>query len=215
SLRQRSQPFLDEAQRELEAFAVRGQVRPAACAGGMGEWDDRNPVELVAKADALGELREAEQAAERETADGHDHPWAEQFELPVPPELAELLLARRRRAVAAAGRCPAGIAARDRGAVERRIERILVQLEPAAERPAGTAAPGQPLLALDDARRLSVHIGALICERRAHGQRLERVARLGARTAAREVALKRGEGAIARLADGHARYRESGMRGLF
>src|SRR5207247_3335808 len=70
------------------------------------------------------------------SSDGALPIWAEQFELPVPPELAELLLARRRRPVAAAGRCPAGIAARDRGAVERRIERILVQLEPAAERPA-------------------------------------------------------------------------------
>ena len=40
----------------------------------------------------------------------------------------------------------AGIAARDRRAVEGRVELVLVELEPAAERPAGAAAPRQTLL---------------------------------------------------------------------
>ena len=58
---------------------------------------------------------------------------AQQLELPVAPERAQLLLARLGRAVAAAGRRAARIAARDRGAVEGRVELLLAELEPLAE----------------------------------------------------------------------------------
>ncbi len=85
--------------------------------------------------------------------------------------------ARRRtapaRAASASGRrgptrrAP-GIAARDRGAVEGRVELVLLELEPAAQRPAGTPAPRQPFLSLDDAGRLAEEVGALARARRAH-----------------------------------------------
>ena len=75
-----------------------------------------------------------EQALDREPADRDDQRRAQELELPVAPELAELLLAGRRRPVAAAGRRPARVAARDGGAVEGRVELVLVQLEPAPER---------------------------------------------------------------------------------
>ena len=58
----------------------------------------------VALADRLGQRRDAEQPPQREPADGDDQVRAQQLELPVAPELAEVLLARRRRAVAAARR---------------------------------------------------------------------------------------------------------------
>ena len=51
---------------------VRRDVRPAARARRMGERHDGHAVELEALADAVRELREPEQAAQREPADGHD-----------------------------------------------------------------------------------------------------------------------------------------------
>ena len=58
----------------------------------------------VALADRLGQSRDAEQPPQRQSADGDDQVGSQQLELPVAPELAEVLLARRRRPVAAAGR---------------------------------------------------------------------------------------------------------------
>ena len=128
-------------------------------------------------------------------------------ELPVAPELAELLLARRRRPVAAARRRPARVAARDRAAVERLVELVPVELEPAAQGGAGAAAPGPPLLALDDAGRLAVEVGALAAGGRAHRPRLEREAGLDAGPADGGVALERGERAIGAPAGRHAASR--------
>ena len=54
------------------------------------------------------------------------------------------------------------IAPRDRRAVERRVERVLVEPEPAAQRLAGAAAPGPALLALDHARRLAEEVRASV-----------------------------------------------------
>src|SRR5436305_14935168 len=107
------------------------------------------------------------------------------------PESAQVAFARRRGSVAAPGRRATGIATCDGRAVERRVERVLVQLEPAAERLPGAAAPRQALFAFDDAGRLSVQVRTLVRERRSHGQRLEREACLDARATAREIALQR------------------------
>src|SRR5919206_468960 len=74
-----------------------------------------------------------------------------QPQLPLAPEGAQLLLARRRRPVASAARRVPGIAARHRGAVEGAVELVLVHLEPAAQRAARAPAPGSTLLALDPA----------------------------------------------------------------
>src|SRR5215471_9667889 len=154
-----------------EPLAVCRDVEPAARAGGVGERDDGRFVEHVPLADALRQRRQAEEPPQRETADRDDEPRAEQLELPVAPEGAELLFARRRRPVAAAGRCATGVAARHRGAVEGGVEVALLELEPAAERPAGTPAPRQPFLSLDHARRLAEEIRALLCPGRPHGPR--------------------------------------------
>src|SRR5690242_12020736 len=93
-----------------EALAIRRDVEPAACAGGMGKRDDGSPVQLVPLADARRERRKAEQTAEREPADGDDQLRPQQLELPVAPEGAELLLPGRRRPVAAARRSTARVA---------------------------------------------------------------------------------------------------------
>ena len=92
-----------------------------------------------------------------------------------------------------------GIAAGHGRAIERGVERLLVQLEPAAQHLAGAAPPGQTLLALDDARRLAEEIRALARERRAHRQRFEPEPGVGAGTAAGRVALERGDGAVSFL----------------
>ena len=203
--------------RALRAPRGRGRSRAPAARGspgslsqplapdGWGSGTTGVPSQLVPLADARRERREAEQPPQREPADRDDQARPQQLELPVAPERAELLLARRRRPVAAARRGAAGIAARDGGAVEGRVELVLVELEPAAERPAGAPAPRQPLLSLDDARRLAEQVRALFGARRPHGQRLERIARLDAGAAAGEVALERGERAVGRLAGGHRR----------
>src|SRR5581483_8452479 len=141
-----------EDERALELRLVRRDVRPAARARGMRERHDRRPVELEPAADAVGEARVAEQSPQREPADRDDELRTHELELPVAPELAEILLARRRRPVAASRRCPPRVAAGHRRAEERRVEGRLVELEPAAERLAGAAPPRQPLLALDDPR---------------------------------------------------------------
>src|SRR3954452_15096901 len=163
-----SQPcelLTDERERRVELHAVRGDIWPAARTRWVRKRDDGNAVALEPAADALGQLGPAEQPRQREPADRDDQLRPQQLELPVPPELAEILLARRRGAVAAARRLASRVAARHRGAEERRVERLLVELEPAAERLACAPPPRQALLALDDAGRLSVHIGALLRER--------------------------------------------------
>src|SRR5215470_4051808 len=124
----------------------------------MGERNDRCRGQLEALSDAGRERRKAEQPSECQAADRDDQTRLQQRELPVAPERAQLLLVRRRRPVAAAGRCAARVAARDGRAVEGGVELVLVELEPAAQSPAGASTPGEPLLSLDDARRLTEEI---------------------------------------------------------
>src|SRR5581483_4154912 len=119
------------------------------------------------------------------------------------PALAELLFHRRRRAVAAPGRGASRVTPCHRGAVERRVERVLFELEPAPERLARPPAPRAPLLALDNAGRLAVEVGALSVPRRNHRQRLEGEPRFDARTAHSLVALHRIERAIVRATRAH------------
>jgi hypothetical protein len=193
-----------ELERAFQAHLVRGDIRPAARARRVGEWNDRDALELVTAADAVGQAPgQTEEPLQREAADRDDEARAEQLELPVAPELAELLLARRRCPVAASGRSTPGIAACDRGAEERRVEGLFVEREPAAKRLASAAAPRQALFALDDAGSLSIHIRALCGERRTNWKRLEREARLDAGAAPRSVALHGGNGPVRRPADGH------------
>src|SRR5439155_23029112 len=139
------------------------------------------------------EAAQAEQVPDRQAANRHHEPWAEEPELPVPPERAERLLEWGRRAVAATRRGVAGIATRHRGAVEGAVERILVELEPASQRLSGAAAPGSTLLPLDRARRLPEQIRALPSLPLEDGPRLERIAGFGARAAARVVPLQGGQ----------------------
>ena len=126
----------------------------------MRQRDRDGRAALVSRPDAFGHAPHAEQASGGEPADRHDQLRLQQPQLVVAPELAQVLLDRGRRPVAAAGRVAAGVAAGDGGAVEGRVEDVLVQLEPPAQRLAGSAPPRQPLLALDDARRLRTAMDA-------------------------------------------------------
>src|SRR5581483_2417218 len=185
--------------------AVRRRVQPAADARGVGERHDRRSRVLERRANALVERAETEQPPDREAADGEDQLRPQQPELPLEPEPAQLLLARAGDPVAGARRRPAGIAARDRRAVEGGVELVLVEVEPAAEVLPGAAAPGSALVALDRPRRLAVDVGALAFVTFEHRQGLERVAGLDARPADTVVALQRGERAVARAPPRHAR----------
>ena len=158
---------------------------------GMRQRDHDRVAARIALADRIGQRRDPEQAPKREPADGDDQVRPQQLELPVAPELAELLLAWRRRAVAAARRRAPGVAAGDGGAVEGLVQLVALEPEPAAELLPGAAAPRQPLLAFDDPRRLAEEIRALAGVRGSDRPRLERVARLHARPAARVVTLER------------------------
>src|SRR5262249_33257420 len=86
--------------------------------------------------------------------------------------------------------------------------------EPAPERLPGAPAPRKALFALDDPRRLSVHIGTLAVPGRPDGERLEREARLDAGPAPRGVALQARKRAVGRLTGGHRGYRRMRMRAL-
>src|SRR4051794_35903993 len=146
----------------------------------MRQRNDRRTVELVAAADAGGEPVQTEQPPDRQAADRDDQLRPQDLELPRPPEPAQLLLAWRRRAVAAARCRAAGVAARHRRAIERRIELLFLELQPTPQGLARAPAPRTSLVSLDDARRLPVHVGALTCVHVADRPRLERVARLDA-----------------------------------
>ena len=168
--------------------------------------------ELEPLADGPGERPLAEQPPDRERADGNDEPRAEQPELPVAPELAQVLLLGCRDAVALPGGASARIAPRDRAAIEGGVEGVLVHAEPAAERLPGPAAPRAPLEALVRARRLAVHVGGLPEVRVQDGERLERVPGLDAGTADGEVALERRERAVRRAAARQRARRVGGWR---
>src|SRR5947208_6963909 len=160
--------FLQERHSALEPRAVLGEVEPSARPGRMWQRDDRDATELVALADADGQRGQAEQCSQCETACSHDQRGAEELELPAAPERAQLALAQSGRAVAASRRRAARIATRHGRAVESRVELVLVELEPPAQRLTGAAAPGEALGALDDPGRLAVHVCALAVQRRAN-----------------------------------------------
>src|SRR5262245_37192967 len=186
-------------------LAVCRHVQPPARSGRMRQRDHSRPAKLVATADARREAAEAEQPLDREAAHRNDQLGLQELELPSAPESAELLLARRRRPVAAAGDGAPRIAARHRRAVEGGVEVLLVEVEPAPQRLAGAPAPRTALLALDDAGSLPVHVRTLARVHVANRQRLERIAGLAARTADREVTLQRRERAIRAAPARHAR----------
>src|SRR5205823_6125616 len=98
-----------------------------------------------------------------------------------------------RRPVAAPRWSPARIAASHGCAIEGRVELVLLHREPPAQRLASASAPRPSFDALDHAGCLPEEVRALALTGRDHRQRLERVARFRARTAARLVALQRRE----------------------
>src|SRR5207248_2432019 len=116
-------------------------------------------------ANALAHRRYSQQAARGQAADRDDERRADDREFPLAPERAEVLLFRRRRAVAAARRRLARVTARDGRAVEELVELVLLEAEPRAQRAAGPAPPRPPFEALLDARSLTVEVGALSVER--------------------------------------------------
>ena len=198
-----TQPHCERARWRGRAAPRFGRVvEPAARAGRVRERDDRRrrPARSARRRSGVSDV-EPEQTPQREPADRDDQLRPQQLELPVAPERAELLLARRRRAVAAAGRRrgPGSSASPTRSRRSRRTRPRRARASGAAS--GRRAAPRQPLLSLDDARRLAEEIRALPASpRRAHGQRLERIAGLDAGAAAGEVALERGERAVRGLA---------------
>src|SRR5436190_7024230 len=169
----------------------------------MRQRDHDGVAVRVAPPDELADALQAEQPPRGEAADRDDEPRADQLELPFAPERAEVLLARRRRPVAAAGGGAPGITARDGRAVEAGVELVLVELEPAPQAPAGAAAPGPALLALDDPWRLAEHVGALSLVRLGDGERLDREACLEAGAADAVVALEGAKRAVARPPSRH------------
>src|SRR5262249_24944659 len=119
-------------------------------------------------------------------------------ELPLAPERAEGLLAGRGRAVAAPGRRLARVAARDRGAVERSVELVLVKREPLPQGAACPATPRATLLSLLHPGRLAEHVRGLAGVRERNRLRFQGEARLDAGPAHPVVALEGGERAVAR-----------------
>ena len=109
---------------------------------------------------------------------------------------AQRSCSRHRRPVAAAGGSPAGIAARDRPAVERLVQRVAVEPEPPAQCLDRHGRARAAARALDDPGRLAEEVRALAVERRAHRPRLELVAGLEAGAAA----------ALSRWSEGSERY---------
>jgi hypothetical protein len=162
----------------------------------MRQRDGDGISELEAAAHTVVEPGDPEQSPRGEPADGNDHSRIEQPELPLEPEAAKLELPRGRRTVAPTGWMAPGIAARHRRAVEKAVEFLLVELEPATQRPAGATAPRPPLLALDDSRRLPDDHGALTRSAFEDGQRLQREPCLRARAANAVVPLQGGQRAI-------------------
>ena len=186
------QLLADEAERLNQTSAVGRVVEPAARPRRVRQGNRDGAAELVARADALGQAGPSEQTPHGQAADEQDETRPEQPQLPVEPEGAEVPLDWCRRAVAPPGWVPARVAAGDRGAVEGLVERLLVELEPAAERAPGTAAPRASLQALDDTGRLTDDQRDLTRAPLERRRRLQRVAGLGAGAAGPVVPLQGG-----------------------
>src|SRR6185503_11671860 len=155
------------------------------------------------RADTAGEAGHPQHAPDREASHRDDEPRPHEAKLPVEPEAAELELSSARRPVSAPTGVPTRIAARDGRAVERRVEALLVYLEPAAKRLSGATAPGAPLGALDHPRCLAHDHGDLPCSAFEDRQRLELVPGLSAGAADAVVPLKRGERPVAGASPGN------------
>src|SRR6266508_361870 len=199
-----SELLVDELDRAVQARPVLLLIEPAADSRGVWQRDRDGSSMLEALPDARIEARETEQPASGKPADRDDQPGPQQAKLPLLPERTELLLPRGRRPVTTAARCASRVAARDRGAVERRVELLLVELEPPAQGLACATTPGTALFSLDDSRRLPENVRPLSRTAFEDRQRLERVARLGARAADAGVALKRVQRAVRRAPAGQA-----------
>src|SRR5262245_33236134 len=91
---------------------------------------------------------------------------------------------------------PPRIAAGDRRAVERRVEGLLVHLEPTTKGLAGAPSPGLSLLSLHNPRRLADDPRCLAEPPLEDRERLEWVARLDAGPAHAVVSLQRRERAV-------------------
>jgi hypothetical protein len=203
-LSERRQLIAHQRDRKLEPPSVRDVVEPAARTGGMRKRYDRCLSLHEGPADCPRQARQAEQASQREPADRDDERRSQQRQLPLAPELAEPLLGRRRRAVAATRGGAARIAPRHRSAVERRVERGFVQLEPTSQRPARAAPPRPSLDPLDRAWRLAEEVRALSRYTLEHRLGIERESRLEAGAAAAVVALKGCKASIGATARRHA-----------
>src|SRR5215210_1918525 len=129
----------DVRRRFAEARTVRLIVEPAARPRRVGQGDHDRFAAGEALADRVGEPRQPEHSLQRETADGDDQLRPQQLELPVAPELAQILLSRGGCAVAPAGRGASRVAARDGCAVEVAVELVAVDVEPAPQRLPGAA----------------------------------------------------------------------------
>src|SRR6266545_1255148 len=137
-----SELLVDELDRAVQARPVLLLIEPAADSRGVWQRDRDGSSMLEALPDARIEARETEQPASGKPADRDDQPGPQQAKLPLLPERTELLLPRGGRPVTTAARCASGVAARDRGAVERRVELLLVELEPPAQGLASSTTPG-------------------------------------------------------------------------
>src|ERR1700746_808707 len=146
-----------------------------------------------------------QKSADCQAADRNDQLRSHDPQLPVTPKLAKLLLAWSGRAIPAAEKRPTRVTARDRRAVERRVELFLVELEPAAQRSARATAPRASFLAFDESRRLPVHVGALIDTFIADRPGLEGKSCFDARPAHAQVALQRLQRAVRRTTTRQAR----------
>src|SRR4051794_31940464 len=169
----------------------------------MRERDRDSIAVAVLAPHRLGDALHPEQAAGSQASDRDDQRRPDQLELPLAPERAELLLPWLRGAVAAARRSLAGVATRHGGAIEGRVEFVLVELQPPAEGPPCATPPGKPFLALDNAGRLAEHKGPLAFVGLHDRQRLERIAGFDAGPADPIVTLKRSHRAIARAPARH------------
>ena len=175
-----------------ETASVDGIVEPGACAGRVREGNRDGIAEQVALADTIRERPGTDERPGGESTDGDHEGGAEQPQFLGAPGAAESLLGRRRSPVAASG-SPSGVAPGHRGAIEDGVERLLVELQPASQRPACPPAPRCAFGSLDDAGRLSVQIGPSACGSLDDGCGLDREAGIATAPAASEIKLQRAD----------------------
>ncbi len=152
---------MDQLECAVDSGLVLREVQPAADARRMRQRHDvASPSSNRSPMRRQGSAKPRSRRIARPPT-GDDQPRPKEPKLPLAPERAELLLAGRGRAVAAAAWGTARVAARDGGAIERRVELVLVHRQPAPQRLPGAPAPRPSLLSLDDPRRLPEDVRAL------------------------------------------------------